>query len=92
MVAHVLGEHLVVADRLPLDRELKGGYWRREQDLSGVADRLPLDRELKDGPLVAVIVGGHVVADRLPLDRELKANSNVPWTAGYARCRPTPAR
>ncbi len=61
-----------VADRLPLDRELKAGPHLRGHERDRlVADRLPLDRELKDRRQVRPRLGGHV-ADRLPLDRELK--------------------
>ena len=62
----------MVADSLPLDRELKEwekieGYVLRYE----VADSLPLDRELK-AYTHPPRRGWLLVADSLPLDRELK--------------------
>ncbi len=81
----------VVADLLPLDRELKDQAGQRPAAQGDVADLLPLDRELKDKP-ASVSKQIDPVADLLPLDRELKEPHQVPALASSRRCRPTPAR
>ncbi len=68
----------LVADQLPLDRELKVPSEEPIKLRRDVADQLPLDRELKAWFAQAFRLHAETVADQLPLDRELKVPSLTP--------------
>ncbi len=81
----------MVADLLPLDRELKEREIEETRPTDVVADLLPLDRELK-ARSASFRPSLSMVADLLPLDRELKGWRKAMGREFLRRCRPTPAR